>query len=1723
MAVVYLKPSTAHTDSDSNVSSGSYTSIDEGVAGATGDLMVAVNDNWTNQSTASITFPLENLPADADVINSIKLRVRAQIAGDATPDDTIIFTWDVIGTGAPTGSVTWSNTADATASGSLVNREVTLSGTPTVLEINALSIRLRQTSYSRSMAADGTHHDWDAIELEVDYTPTTTITQRAFRFVDDDGSESGSTFLAALNTDYTGDRDTVYRCRLGIDNPGGSEANSFRIQKRIDGGSWSDLTADGSDVRLVLSTHFADLDPTTERLAGSRTFVAGDMIEGSGTDNADSGSITLGIDQETEIEFTFEVIGLKGAQTIEFRARRSPSTDLDSYVETPIFTVDSTAVQTVLRTTFPTPSSSLLTGAGKQKFRAWVRRDSKNSGTGTPNVDFFLYEGGTQKQVLTANTSITSDAGQLVEATWNATNLTSVDGSGVECRIVGDVGGTGAQARTVEFGAVEWCVEHAAGAGPITGSVTFTVDNAHTFNNTMTANKTHTFNLQADQVFENAKTAIELMLYNIELNKLIQSQGIISKSQSFNINLTQLQNYTLSKNEAVAFIIQLIQLNQNNKVAPISINLQGTLEFLFNNVINTNKSITLDALLDKIISPNKVTTNLQEFILNLSQAQVSTISLDETISFINQLQQNQSVNKITSESILLDSLLDYLLEISKTGQESISLDLLLDQIIAVVKVTEEIQTFLVQLDQDQTATISIEEAITLITQLQQDQSVTKTVSDSIILDNLLDYLLEVNKLGQESISLDLLLNQLNSANTVSQKAIVLNTVLDQTISLDRIVNEIQTFLVQLDQDQTTTISTEEAITFITQLQQNQLVNKIISESVTLDNLLDYLLEVNKLGQESISLEVLLDKIISSDRIINEIQTFLVQLDQDQTATISTEEAIIFITQLQQDQSVTKTVSDSIILDNLLDYLLEVNKLGQESLSLDLLLNQLNSANKVTTDLYQFIVNLTQDTSAVIGLVNAITFAVELDKLQTTQKITSETLNIQSTLDFLNILNSIGAKTISFDVLLTKLIEGQKNTTEAKTFVIDLLQQHLAVITIQGSVNLNIIKTFSPDNFKTVLTQMNADIVLTQSEQVVRLLSEVHNYSFNLSFDAFNTGARAASLTFTDELGLLQTVGLTGEAVQLFQAQLTEEIAAIKTAEEATVFNMQLLDQTVNNLIALTDLSLDIQLLQNNIYERIVNTNVTFESTFNLLIDINSDLIRAISFLTDLDINFQKGIFKPGSITFNINTLKTVEVQQILKPIITLLTTLTFNIDKQAILEKSISYLVELQQTQLGNIGAITVVGAVTFLINMQLAQNNQVDGVAALQIITELAKQSNAVLNTSETITFIKELSDNYTSNISIDKLLNLSINLLQQQNVNLDAAGTLSLILQLAQITTGTRSLQDSINLIIQMSDELAVQLTKEEILLLSLQLSDIYSNTGSLLSSTVFNVEMQQLQNNLVNKLLTMSFISVLNYVPTNTVDFNTIANFASILTTNFFGDTTGAETGLLTFAVQLAQNNVVLNNKFPSLSFANLLNFESLAGISILDNLEFSVQLDDTVDINLTKEGLVSLQTFFQKTIETNIDYRPSVDFDIQAIQTSIANKNTLASLLLNVDAGLTINNYKVLPSFINYIIEQDIQSTINLTATGEITLPVELEDSITLQLLAQSGITFGHLLSLATLTGSDFYEAINFGIIQDITVEGFVLRINIITPKGRTLTIIFEDRTVLVHKETRRRDN
>ena len=112
---------------------------------------------------------------------------------------------------------------------------------------------------------------------------------------------------------------------------------------------------------------------------------------------------------------------------------------------------------TSLQAGFPTPPSDPAVGADLQEFRVLLRKDV--SGGNDPDYDLELWEsgGGAPLATLVSGATLSSDTGEVVSVTWDASLLGTADGSAVELRVVGNrSGGNPSKRRTVEVGAVEW-------------------------------------------------------------------------------------------------------------------------------------------------------------------------------------------------------------------------------------------------------------------------------------------------------------------------------------------------------------------------------------------------------------------------------------------------------------------------------------------------------------------------------------------------------------------------------------------------------------------------------------------------------------------------------------------------------------------------------------------------------------------------------------------------------------------------------------------------------------------------------------------------------------------------------------------------------------------------------------------------------------------------------------------------------------------------------------------------------------------------------------------------------------------------------------------------------------------------------------------------------------------------------------------------------------------
>jgi hypothetical protein len=92
----------------------------------------------------------------------------------------------------------------------------------------------RTVSFSANNNGDGTASPIQAISLK---GIGATLDQKVYRYFNDDGSESGSTAMAAQNTDVTVAPGGVFRIRFGIQATGDPTGKQFRLEYDTVGGS----------------------------------------------------------------------------------------------------------------------------------------------------------------------------------------------------------------------------------------------------------------------------------------------------------------------------------------------------------------------------------------------------------------------------------------------------------------------------------------------------------------------------------------------------------------------------------------------------------------------------------------------------------------------------------------------------------------------------------------------------------------------------------------------------------------------------------------------------------------------------------------------------------------------------------------------------------------------------------------------------------------------------------------------------------------------------------------------------------------------------------------------------------------------------------------------------------------------------------------------------------------------------------------------------------------------------------------------------------------------------------------------------------------------------------------------------------------------------------------------------------------------------------------------
>jgi hypothetical protein len=192
------------------------------------------------------------------------------------------------------------------------------------------------TSYQNDFAVD-------EVYLYGDLTGG-SYTQESFRGKEDAGGESDTTWIAALNTNFTWPQDTNLRMRFLVQETADvAEADvSFQLQYNHNGGGWNNVTGSSSVARSSAGG-LTEGGNTTQQI-GSGTFVTpnGGQDESDGIAGGSSLDFTTTVNQEVELEFCFQIrsADTSGGDTIQFRLIKDGS-PLDAYTNTPTVTLPS--------------------------------------------------------------------------------------------------------------------------------------------------------------------------------------------------------------------------------------------------------------------------------------------------------------------------------------------------------------------------------------------------------------------------------------------------------------------------------------------------------------------------------------------------------------------------------------------------------------------------------------------------------------------------------------------------------------------------------------------------------------------------------------------------------------------------------------------------------------------------------------------------------------------------------------------------------------------------------------------------------------------------------------------------------------------------------------------------------------------------------------------------------------------------------------------------------------------------------------------------------------------------------------------------------------------------------------------------------------------------------------------------------------------------------------
>ena len=218
--------------------------------------------------------------------------------------------------------------------------------------------------------------------------PVPAITQAAYQFFDDAGTESGAASLAAQNTAVTGnisngDGFGVLRIRLQSTNAVAVDPwDDFQLQVERNASSiWVNVSVASSVAQAYNNPNLTGGGPTTNRLTGG----TGSFVTGEVTEDGHVNDVGWGGNNYTELVYSLRIIAadLANGDTIRFRIIRNNDTVTMTYAVTPtinLVKIDPAITQAAYR--FYADGTEI----GSTALAAQDTAPSVNAGAGDTNV-----------------------------------------------------------------------------------------------------------------------------------------------------------------------------------------------------------------------------------------------------------------------------------------------------------------------------------------------------------------------------------------------------------------------------------------------------------------------------------------------------------------------------------------------------------------------------------------------------------------------------------------------------------------------------------------------------------------------------------------------------------------------------------------------------------------------------------------------------------------------------------------------------------------------------------------------------------------------------------------------------------------------------------------------------------------------------------------------------------------------------------------------------------------------------------------------------------------------------------------------------------------------------------------------------------------------------------------------------------------------------------------